>query len=60
MNSPEELEIRGRVVTIQITALLRTEYWEESWRPEEISCLLDSIERPPADASVIYTQGVKW
>ena len=36
----EDLEIRGQVETIQITALFedQSEYWEESWRLEETCC----------------------
>ena len=52
--TPEELEIRGRIKTIQTTELS-----EESWRPGETCCHSDSSERPPADASVKNLQGVK-
>ena len=29
----------------------RAEYWEESWRPEEIYCHSDLKEKPPGKAS---------
>ena len=32
----EDLEVGGRVETIQMTA--RPEYWDESWRLEETCC----------------------
>ena len=49
----EDLEIRGRVGTIQTTALLnRPEYWEEWWRFEETCCHSDSSENPSANAGV--------
>ena len=34
------------------------EYWEESWRHEEIWCSLNSIERPSANTDVKIPQGV--
>ena len=37
-----ELEIRGKIETVHITALLRSqEYLEESWRAEETCCHWD-------------------
>ena len=46
-----KLEIGGRIETIQTT-----EYWEESQRPDETCCHLDSYERPPALAGVKNSQ----
>ena len=40
----EDLEIKGRVKTIQTTALLRS-VWEEFWRLEVTCCLSDSKRR---------------
>ena len=49
----KDLEVGGRVETIQTTALLkRSEYREESWRLEETSCNTISSERPSANADV--------
>ena len=49
----EDLEVGGRVETIQTTTLLRTvEYWEESWRREETYCHSNSSKRPSALADV--------
>ena len=59
----EDLEVGGRVETIQMTAFLRTarilrrhwdrsEYWEESWRLEEIYCHSNSSEKPSANTDV--------
>ena len=49
----EDLEIRGRVESIQTTALLdRSEYWEESWRLDEICYHSDYSEKPSANAGV--------
>ena len=49
----EDLEVGGRVETIQTTALLKTrEYWEESWRLEETCGHSISNERPSAYADV--------
>ena len=45
----EDLEVGGRVETIQTTALLRT---EESWRLEETCCHSDFSEKPSALADV--------
>ena len=48
----EDLEIRGRVETTQTIALLRSEYWEESWRLEKTCCHSNSSERPSVSADV--------
>ena len=48
----EDLEVGGRVETIQTTALLKTEYREESWRLEETYCHSNSSEKPFANADV--------
>ena len=52
MNSPddEELEMKGRIETIQTTALLRSARILR--RVLEICCRSDSSERPPANAGV--------
>ena len=51
----EDLEVGGRVETIQTTSLLRTaEYWEESWRPEETCFHTDFSEK----TSVKNSKGV--
>ena len=50
----EELEISGRIETIQTT-----EYWEESRKPVETWYQSDSSERPPGDAGVKNSLGVK-
>ena len=50
----EELEIRGRIKTIQITGLLNTHK-----RPEETYCHLDSYKRPLAKTSLKNLQEVK-
>ena len=47
----EDLEVGGRVETIQTTTLLRTAR-EESWRLEETCCHSDSSEKPSANADV--------
>ena len=52
----EDLEVGGRVETIQMTALQRT--WDESWRLEEICCHSNSSERPSADTDVKNYKGV--
>ena len=43
----EDLEVGGRVETIQMTALLRTAriLRPESWRPEDTCCHSDSYEK---------------
>ena len=49
----DDLEIGGRVETIQITALLgRLDCWEKFWRLEVTFCPSDSSERPSAGAGV--------
>ena len=49
----EDLEVSGRVETVQATALLRTaKYLEESWRLEETCCHSNFSERPSANADV--------
>ena len=49
----EDLEVGGRVETIQTTALLRTaRYWEESSKFEESCCHLNFSEKPSANADV--------
>ena len=53
---PEKLEIRGRVETIQTTALLRSARILK--RVLETCCLLNSSERPSANADVKNPQGV--
>ena len=56
----EDLEIRGRVETLQTTALLRrSEYWEKSRGLEETCCYSDSSEKPSTNADVKNFQGVK-
>ena len=46
----EDLEVGGRVETIQTTALLRTaRILKESWRLEETCCHSYSSEKPSAD-----------
>ena len=35
------------------------EYWEESWAPEESCCHSDSSERPPVNAGVKNSQGIR-
>ena len=49
----EDLEVAGRVETIQTTALLKQrEYWEESWRLKETFYHSISSERPSDVADV--------
>ena len=49
----EDLDVGGRVETIQTTALLKTsEYWEKSWRLEETCCHSIFSERPSDVADV--------
>ena len=56
----EDLEVGGRVETIQTTASLkRPESWDESWRLEETCCPSDSSEKPSAKTDVKNSQGVK-
>ena len=47
----EDLEVGGRVETIQTTALLKT-VREESWRFEKFCCHSNSSEKPSADADM--------
>ena len=55
----EDLEVGGRVKTIQMTALLRTpEYWEESWRLEETCCHSNSSEKPSAKTDAKNSKGI--
>ena len=47
----EDLEIKGRVDTIQTTAWLKSaRYWGDFWRLEGTCCHWNSSERPSADA----------
>ena len=56
----DELEIRGRIETIQITALLRmSEYCDKSWRTEETSGQSESSERPPANTGAKNARAMK-
>ena len=48
--SLEELEIRGRIKTIQTSD--RLEYWEKSRRLEDTSCYSDSSEMPSVKTGV--------
>ena len=49
----EDLEVGGRIETIQTTALLRTaRILRESWRLEETCYHSDSSEKPSANADV--------
>ena len=54
----EELEIRGRMKTIQTTALLGSARIE-SWRLEETCCHSDSSGKSFANAGVKTLKGVK-
>ena len=55
----EDLEVGGRVDTIQTTTLLRTDrYGEESWKLVETCCHSNSRERPSAKTDVKNSQGV--
>ena len=61
LKSLDDLEVGGRVETIQMTALLRTsEYWEESWRLGETCCYSISSEKPSANGDVKNSKGVKY
>ena len=51
--SQQELEIRGRIETIQTTALLK-----ESWRSEETCCHSYFCEKPLLKTVVQTSQGV--
>ena len=46
------LEIGGRIETIQ------TEYWKESWRPEETCCHVEPGKTSSANAGVKNLQGI--
>ena len=53
----EDMEVGGRVETIQTTTLLRTysshdSSWEESWRLEKTCCHSDFSEKPSAKSDV--------
>ena len=55
----EDLEVRGRMETIQTTTLFRRpEYWEESWRLDETCCHSNSNERPSDNTDIKNSQGV--
>ena len=57
----EELKISGKLRPSRTLHYQdRREYREESWRPEETCCHLDSSERPPANAGVKNSQEVKY
>ena len=57
----EELEIKGRIETIETTALdgIFRRVLEEFWKPQETCCHSDSSERPPAEDTAKHSQGVK-
>ena len=55
----EFLEIRWREETIQTTAFLRSEYWEESWRVKETCCHSNYSKKPLANIGVKTFKGVK-
>ena len=56
----EDLEARGRVETIQITALWRTaSILGRSWRCEETCCHSNFSKRPSAKADVKNYHGVR-
>ena len=53
----EQLEIRGRIETLQTTVLLKSDRLsEESMRPEDTCCHLDSSERPLANIGMKNSQ----
>ena len=53
LKGPEDLEVGGRVETIQTTALLKTtRILGESWRLEETCCHSISSEKPSTYADV--------
>ena len=55
----EDLEVVGRVETIQTTALLRkAKYWEESRRLEETFCHSNASEKPWAKTDVKNSKGI--
>ena len=51
LKGPVDLEVGGRVETIQTTVLFWTAR-EESWRLEETCCHSNSSEKPSTDADV--------
>ena len=56
----EDLEVGGRVETIQTTALLRTaRIGDESWRLEETCCHSNSSEKPSANTDEKNSKEVK-
>ena len=57
LKGPEDLEIRGRVETIQTTSLL-TSIRGASWKVEETCCHSNFSERPSANANVKNSQEV--
>ena len=55
----EDLEVSGRVETIQMTASWeQPESWDESWRPEETCWYSDFGEKPSANTDVKHSKGV--
>ena len=52
----EDLEVSGRVETVQTTAL--RQHWDESWRLEETCCHSNSNEKPSANTDVKNFKGV--
>ena len=59
LKGQEDLEVGGRVETIQTTSFWeRPEYWEESWTLEVTCCHSNSNEWPTANADVKNSQGV--
>ena len=54
----EDLEVGGRLETIQTTALLRA-VRVLTWRLEETCCCSNFSEKPSADADLKYSQRVK-
>ena len=55
----EDLEIKGQVETIQTTALLTSESWEESWRLKETCYHSNYREKLSANSRMKNTQGNK-
>ena len=54
----EKSEIGGWAEPSKLHFWSRSEYWEESWKPQEICSYLDSSERPSAKACVKNSQGI--
>ena len=57
----EDLEIRGKVETIQTTAFFfldRPEYWEASWKLEETCCHSNSSQKPSASTGMKNSQKI--